>query len=188
MGWLVDRFVVLGALGVGGAGRVVLVEDRLRPGSRFALKELLEAGAEETAALNREFATLATLRHPNLVEVFELLVDSETGRTQYTMEHVDGESFVATVRREGPGSLVPLAAETLRAIAFLHDFGLVHRDLKPGNVLVRRTAKAGHRVVVLDFGLAVERRADPSTASMATAGTLQYMAPELLDGGASTKR
>jgi Nif-specific regulatory protein len=184
----VDRFVVLGALGVGGAGRVVLVEDRLRPGSRFALKELLESGADETAGLHREFATLATLRHPNLVEVFELHVDSETGRSQYTMEHVEGENFVATVRREGPASLVPLAAETLRAIAFLHDFGLVHRDLKPGNILVRHTPKAGHRVVVLDFGLAVERRPDPTAVLPGMAGTLQYIAPELLDGGAPTKR
>ena len=72
-----ERFVVLGALGVGGSGRVILVEDRLRPGSRLALKELLNAGPDDTAGLHREFATLATLRHPSLVEVFELHVDAE---------------------------------------------------------------------------------------------------------------
>src|SRR4029077_12889494 len=98
------------------------------------LKELLEAGSDDTAGLHREFATLATLRHPSLVEVFELHVDPATGRSQFTMEHVDGENFVATVRREGPGSLVPLAAETLRALAFLHAFGLVHSASKPGNI------------------------------------------------------
>ena len=167
---------------------MVLVEDLLRPGSRLALKELFRAGSDDVAALHREFATLATLRHPNLIEVFELLVDAETGRSQFTMEHVDGENFVATVRREGPGSLVPLVAETLRALAFLHDFGLVHRDLKPGNILVRRSAKARHRVVVLDFGLAVARRTDPRSVSPAMAGTLSYIAPELFDGAAPTKR
>ncbi len=183
-----ERFSVVGALGVGGAGRVVLVEDSLRPGSRLALKELLHADPEETAALHKEFATLATLRHPSLVEVFELLVDPESGRSQFSMEHVDGKTFVATVKREGPASLVPLAAEALRALAFLHEFGLVHRDLKPGNILVRRVAKSGHRVVVLDFGLAAERRADTTAATSGMSGTLQYLAPELLDGGPSTKR
>jgi len=188
VGFAVERFAVLGALGVGGSGRVVLVEDRLRPGSRLALKELLNAGPDDTAALHREFATLATLRHPSLVEVFELHVDPETRRSQFTMEHVDGANFVATVKSEGPGALLPLAAETLRALGFLHDFGLVHRDLKPGNILVRRAAKAGHRVVVLDFGLAIERRADPSSDAFGMAGTLSYIAPELFDGAAPTKR
>ena len=183
-----ERFVVLGALGVGGSGRVVLVEDRLRPGSRLALKELLAAGPGETAALHREFATLATLRHPSLIEVFELHVDPDTGRSRFTMEHIDGANFVATVKREGANALLPLAAETLRALSFLHDFGLVHRDLKPGNILVRRVAKAGHRVVMLDFGLAVARRADPTAVAPGMAGTLSYIAPEILDGVAPTKR
>jgi Nif-specific regulatory protein len=178
----------LGALGEGGAGRVVLVEDRLRPGSRLALKELLDANPEENASLGREFATLATLRHPSLVEVDELLVDPGTGRSRFTMEHVEGDNIVATIAREGAESLVPLAAETLRALAFLHDFGLVHRDLKPGNILVRREPKAGHRVVVLDFGLAIARFNAPADGSWAVSGTLSYLAPELFDGGAPTKR
>jgi hypothetical protein len=167
---------------------VLLVEDRLRPGSRLALKELLNARREDTADLNREFATLATLRHPNLVEVFELHVAPGDGHSYFTMEHIDGEGFVATVQREGPGALVPLMAETLRALAFLHDFGLVHRDLKPGNILVRHSAKAGHRVVLLDFGLAIARVVDPTAASAATSGTLHYIAPELFAGAAATKR
>ena len=190
-----DRYRLLGPLGVGGAGRVVLVEDRLRPGSRLALKELFDAGGETTDELRREFATLASLRHPSLVEVVELSVDPETGRSQLVMEHVEGETIVAAIRREGPAALPPLVAEILRALAFLHDFGLVHRDLKPGNILVRGVAKAGHRVVLLDFGLAAarrvegsDRRAEPAGRGPGMAGTLPYMAPELFEGAAPTKR
>ena len=182
------RFRVLDALGVGGSGRVDLVEDRLRPGSRVAMKELLGRDIAQADALGREFATLATLRHPSLVEVFEMFVDSETRRTRFTMEYVEGDDIVSALRREGPGSFVSLMAETLRALAFLHQFGLVHRDLKPGNILVRRQPRAGHRIVVLDFGLAVPRTVDPDVASPPLAGTLPYIAPELLDGAAPTKR
>jgi serine/threonine protein kinase len=184
----VDRYRLLSSLGVGGAGQVVLVEDRLRPGSRLALKELLDATPEKSAELHREFATLATLRHPSLVEVLELEIDPATGRSQLIMEYVDGESVVDAIRREGAGSLLPVTAELLRALAFLHDFGLVHRDLKPGNILVRAVPKAGHRVVVLDFGLAAERRTDPNERADGMAGTLPYMAPELFDGAVPTKR
>jgi transcriptional regulator with GAF, ATPase, and Fis domain len=182
----VERYTSLGVLGQGGAGRVSLVEDRLRPGSRIALKELHSRTPEQVESLRREFATLAALRHPSLIEVFEFDVDSDTGAPRFTMEWIDGEDIVAAVRREGPGSLPSLAAEALRALAFLHDFGLVHRDLKPENLLVRRTPKLGRRVVLLDFGLAAERHAaDPA---LALAGTLSYLAPELFDGAPATKK
>jgi transcriptional regulator with GAF, ATPase, and Fis domain len=165
---------------------VSLVEDRLRPGSRIALKELRNRTPEQVESLRREFATLAALRHPSLIEVFEFEVDSETGAPRFTMEWIDGEDIVAAVRREGPASLPSLAAEALRALAFLHDFGLVHRDLKPENLLVRRTPKLGRRVVLLDFGLAAERHAaDPA---LALAGTLSYLAPELFDGAPAAKK
>ncbi|HEX4824364.1 MAG TPA: sigma 54-interacting transcriptional regulator [Candidatus Polarisedimenticolaceae bacterium] len=183
-----ERYRRIGRLGVGGAGRVDLVEDRLRPGSRLALKELLDADPESTAQLTREFATLASLRHPSLVEVHELEIDASSGRPRLLMEYVEGTTLVDTIKREGPASLLPIVAETLRALAFLHDFGLVHRDLKPGNILIRTTAKAGHRVVVLDFGLAAERHAEQSADGAALGGTLPYMAPELFDGEAPSKR
>jgi len=85
------RFVLKKLLGEGGAGRVWLAEDRERPGLDLALKEL--TGPETTRhedAFRREFATLACLRHPSLVEVDEFDISPDTGRTRFTLELVEG--------------------------------------------------------------------------------------------------
>jgi transcriptional regulator with GAF, ATPase, and Fis domain len=181
----VERYSVLRTIGEGGSGRVLLVEDRLRPGSRLALKELLESSPDKVELLRHEFTTLASLRHPSLAEVHEFETGAD-GRPRFTMEWIDGEDLVTTLRREGPASFAPLAAEALRALGFLHDFGLVHRDLKPGNLLARRSPVRGRRVVVVDFGLAAERHVEAASAAMG--GTLPYLAPELFEGEAPSKK
>ena len=179
-----DRYDRARLLGEGGAGRVWLVRDRLRPGVPVALKEILGADPARAAELRREFATLASLKHPNLVEVFELDRDPASGLPRFTMEWIEGKDIVSAVRDEGIGVLLDLSAEALRALSFLHDFGLIHRDLKPGNLLVRDRPRLGSRLVALDFGLALrgEGRAE------GPAGTLAYLAPEVLDGAAADRR
>jgi Nif-specific regulatory protein len=154
------------------------VEDRDRPGHEVALKELAPGGNPDS--LRREFATLSSLRHPNLVEVLDFDVDLD-GRARFTMEAVEGKDVVAAAREEGGEAATGLLAEALRALAFLHAFGLLHRDLKPGNLLVRGTPRQGARLVVLDFGLASRRdTSDPHAAGLS--GTLPYLAPEQFDG------
>ncbi|HET9299875.1 MAG TPA: serine/threonine-protein kinase, partial [Candidatus Polarisedimenticolaceae bacterium] len=178
-----DRYRVLRELGQGGGGTVHLVEDRVR-GVTLALKTLAAGEPEREAGLRREFALLASLRHPNLVEVFDLTVDPATKLPRFSMEHVEGDDLLTAVRREGPGTAAELAAEALRALGLLHAMGLVHRDVKPGNLLVRHAARLGSRVVVLDFGLALRGGEAPAP----TAGTLPYMAPELWSGGGADAR
>ena len=185
MGVRLDRFSVLRTIGEGGSGRVLLVEDRLRPGSRIALKELIEASPERIDALRREFTTLASLRHPNLAEVYEF-ESAARERPRFTMEWIDGDDIVATLKREGPAAFAVLASEALRALGFLHDFGLVHRDVKPANLLVRKAPVRGRRVVLVDFGLAAERHVEAASAAMA--GTLPYLAPELFEGATPAKK
>jgi Nif-specific regulatory protein len=158
------------------------VEDRLRPGREVALKEL--APGTDPDSLRREFATLSSLRHPNLVEVLDFDLGSEGG-ARFTMEAVEGTDVVAAARKEGGEAAAGLLAEALRALAFLHAFGLLHRDLKPGNLLVRESPRQGARLVVLDFGLASRRdTSDPHASGLS--GTLPYLAPELFDGAAAS--
>jgi Nif-specific regulatory protein len=175
-----DRYRLHRVLGEGGSGRVWLVEDSLRPGSRLALKELTGAGSgsvRHEEQLRKEFATLASLRHPNLVEVHEFDTGPESGMPRFTLEFIRGRDIVEAVAHEGAGIFLDLTAEALRALGFLHDFELLHRDLKPANLLVRDKPKLGCRVVIVDFGLADLAGDDPPDALKAK-GTLPYMAPE----------
>jgi Nif-specific regulatory protein len=182
-----DRYRPLRVLGEGGAGRVLLVEDRLRPGRPVALKQPASDEPRRAVQIRREFATLSTLRHPNLVEVHELDPGDEARPPSFTQEWIEGSDIVRTVATEGPHTLVPLAAEALRALAFLHDFDLIHRDVKPRNLLVRERPRLGCRLVLLDFDLALHEERDPVDARRAK-GTLAYLAPEVLDGGSAGHR
>jgi transcriptional regulator with GAF, ATPase, and Fis domain len=182
----VERYRRLELLGEGGAGQVWLVEDRYRPGSRIALK--LAAGAERRDdALRREFATLSRLRHPGLVEVYDL-DRSPDGATRFTLEYVDGDELPVAVARRGAPFLLEMTAEALRVLAFLHDFGLLHRDLKPPHLRVRRQPRLGCRLVLLDLSLALRDEDAADTKSPGPAGTLPYMAPELFEGAAPDRR
>ncbi len=196
------RFEILRCLGEGGMGVVYEAVDR-DAGARVALKTLRHANPEALARLKREFRAMQDLQHPSLVGLRELV--AEDGRWYLVMDLVEGVDFISWVRAvplatapEGSGvrelgtaptvrALPTIAADTpvfdearlraalrqlVEALAACHRAGFVHRDVKPSNVLVTRAGK----VVVLDFGLVVETRADAST--LAVVGTPTYMAPE----------
>jgi hypothetical protein len=177
---LANRFIVERCLGEGGMGVVFEALDEER-GERVALKTLGRFDGASVYNLKREFRSLAGIAHPNLVRLHELFED---GVWFFTMECVEGESFYAYVRpadafreHELRGALVGL----VRGVCAIHRAGKIHRDLKPGNVLVDR---AGH-VTILDFGLAQAQTGDAERSTELVAGTPAYMAPEqLAEGGA----
>lgn len=197
----VGRFTILYLVGAGGMGQVYAAYDP-QLDRRVALK-LLHTPDDEVATrrLVREAQALARLSHPNVVAVHE--AGSQDGRVFVAMEFVEGETLKAWARANPPGETARLrrALELLlhaaHGLAAAHAAGLVHRDVKPGNILVGRDG----RVRVVDFGLArADGEAPPRapldtlsssesdggivgtvlTRTGAIAGTPAYMAPEQL--------
>lgn len=176
-----NRYTLVGLLGAGGMGQVYRAVDRLT-GETVALKRVLTHAlqpAGEAAlrlALAHEFQALAGLRHPNIIGVRDYGFDT-SGQPYFTMELLyNPRSLVAAGQFSAPAAKVSLLLPVLHALAYIHRRGVIHRDLKPGNILV-----SGSRVKVLDFGLAaIGGQQAPSS------GTLRYMAPEVLRGAAAT--
>lgn len=176
-----DRFELRDQLGSGGVGTVYRAWDKER-GQEVALKILRARAADALYAFKREFRTLADVAHPNLVALYELF--AETDECYFTMEVVDGVSFLDYVR-PGPDGGV-LNVERLRdamrqlaeGVAALHDAGKLHRDLKPSNVMVNPDGQ----VIILDFGVATDLRPEDQSDEGMIIGTIAYMAPEQAAG------
>ena len=186
IGRIIAHYRILDVLGEGGMGVVYLAED-LRLNRKVALKALsprLTADRRGRRRLEHEARAAARLSHPGIAAVYAL---EEDGPDVFIVsEHVVGLTL-RSVLRSGPvplERLVPLAIELADAIAAAHAQGVIHRDLKPDNVLV---SADGH-VKVLDFGIArmthVENPANAPrlTADGQVAGTIAYMSPEQLRG------
>ncbi|HEX5053283.1 MAG TPA: protein kinase [Planctomycetota bacterium] len=177
-------------IGCGGAGVVYEAVQRSL-GRRVALKVLGEAAganATQVARLRREALALAQLQHPNIVRVHD--VGETGGRHWLAMDLVDGGTLadrIATLRAQGGhrGASLREVVEVVAAIAdaleHVHRSGVLHRDVKPSNILLRGDGTP----LLSDFGLARSDAAPTVTAVGVIAGTPQYMSPEHLTGGAS---
>jgi eukaryotic-like serine/threonine-protein kinase len=131
--------------------------------------------------LAREFRLLSSLRHPNIISVLDYGFDEELS-PYFTMELLEGASTILAAGSGAPVAVkVGLIAQMLQALAYLHRRGVIHRDLKPGNVMV-----VDGRVKVLDFGVSTLRERDVHRERFIV-GTLAYMAPEVLMGAPATE-
>jgi eukaryotic-like serine/threonine-protein kinase len=147
-----------------------------------ALKSIRYPDQEGIYRLKQEFRSFCDFCHPNIVELYKLHVEDKT--CFYTMELIDGLNFVAFARKR-PESLRSCLAQLVDGLTAVHASGRLHRDLKPGNILVEATG----RTVLLDFGLSAEARSSDSVLTQAQlyGGTPAYMAPEQLSGEPATE-
>ena len=178
---LANRYEVERSVGAGGMASVYLARDTLLE-RRVALKVLDDRHAGDPAYVERfraEARAAARLQHPNVVGVIDRGEDG--GREFIVYEYVEGESLKELVDRLGafaPEQAVSVGLHVARALAHAHEQGLVHRDVKPQNVLLSEDGRAR----VTDFGIARAQEAPDRTESGTILGTGSYVAPEQAQG------
>src|SRR3954470_19305087 len=174
------RYRVLERIGSGGMADVYCAEDT-QLGRRVALKLLYRRFAEDdefVERFRREASSAAGLQHPNIVGVFDR---GEWDGTYYiAMEYLQGQTLKQLVREHGampPDRAVDITLQVLRAAKFAHKRGIVHRDIKPHNVILDEEGRAK----VTDFGIARAGASD-MTETGSILGTAQYLSPEQAQG------
>lgn len=178
-----DRYIVERPLGHGGMATVYLARDE-KLGRQVAVKVLADnlAGDDDfRERFMREAQLAARLSHPNVVQVFDVGEDDDE-RPYIVMEYVDGHSVADLLKRGRslpPEKAVPLLAQVVAGLEHAHQAGLVHRDVKPANLLLR--ARDG-RLKIADFGIARAFEETRHTRTGRALGTAPYMAPEQLEG------
>jgi serine/threonine-protein kinase len=178
---LLDRYEVGRLLGAGGMAEVFEGRDRLLA-RRVAIKVLQAQFARDPSFLirfKREAQAAASLSHPNIVGVYD--TGTEDGTHFIVMEYVEGRTLKDVIRAEGP--LYPeraaeVCADVCSALIAAHARGLIHRDIKPGNVMLTPEGK----VKVMDFGIARATTSETITQTAAVVGTAQYISPEQAQG------
>ncbi|MPZ72215.1 MAG: Stk1 family PASTA domain-containing Ser/Thr kinase [Nitriliruptorales bacterium] len=177
---LAGRYALQGLLGQGGMADVELAHDRVLD-RQVAVKILHSRYADDPSFLERfkrEARAAASLNHPNMVAVYD--TGEQDARPFIVMEYVAGRSLRDVLRREGvlPQRAAEIAGSAALALHYAHERGLIHRDVKPANIMISNEGQ----VKVTDFGIARAVNAETVTQTAAVFGTAAYIAPEQAQG------
>jgi serine/threonine-protein kinase len=181
---LKDRYRLERLLGRGGMASVWLAHDEVldRPVAIKVLSDAIASDPEFLARFRREAKVAAGLSHPNLVGVYDY---SERGERSYlVMEFVPGDDLGSHISRGSEVDCETLARELLDAVAHIHAVGIIHRDIKPHNIVIAPDGTAK----LIDFGIALPRDATSLTQTGLILGTKRYAAPEVMEGRSATER
>jgi serine/threonine protein kinase len=177
-----EHYEILDHLGRGGMGAVYRVRD-MRTDALRALKVLHATVEDDHAAVRfrREIEILSRLRHPGIVEIFDFGVADE--KMYFAAELIDGHDLRALLRERAvlaPAEVARMGAAVAEALAAAHALGIIHRDVKPHNIMIRTDG----RITLLDFGVARGAGIDMNTitATGMIVGTPEYMPPEQFAG------
>jgi eukaryotic-like serine/threonine-protein kinase len=176
---MAGRYRVTDRLGSGGMARVHLATDEVL-GRQVALKVLpTDSPDEALARFRREARVGASLNHPNVVAIWDSAASEDS--LLIAMEYVEGETLRHRIERGplSPGEALPILEQIASALDHLHSAGLVHRDVKPSNILVRPDGIAK----LADLGIAAGTDLTELTATGSVLGTLRYLSPERIQGG-----
>lgn len=180
-----ERYEVVERLGVGGMAEVYLARDR-RLGRDVALKVLLAKYASDpqfVERFRREASAAASLNHPNIVQIYDR--GAAEGTYYIAMEYLPGRTLKELIREHAPLSpshIISITAQILEALRFAHRRNVIHRDIKPQNIIVD---DEGH-VKVTDFGIARAGAASTMTEVGSILGTAHYLSPEQAQGETTT--
>ncbi len=183
---------ILDWLGAGGMGAVYLAE-QIRVGSRkVALKVLHRKFSEDEEFITRfenEAASTGRINHPNVITIYESKQAAD-GTLYIAMELVEGESLTEHLRKQGRLPLAEIAdivAQCCKALGAAHRLGIIHRDIKPDNIMLTRDHDGGLHVKILDFGIAKLKDSGGHTVTGSVLGTPAYMSYEQASGLSSEK-
>lgn len=175
VGWVAGRYRILDELGRGGMGRVYRVRDTLLGDRVVALKRLLASGPRLARRFQREAEVIARLSHRHIRTIYDKGRDQ--GGLYLVMEYVEGATLRDRVQDRGPLSepeLLEIARALADALRYAHERGVVHRDVKPSNVLLSDEGE----IKLADFGLARRSHGEDATMTAQGLGTPNYAAPE----------
>ena len=182
-----DRYEIEKLIGEGGMANVYLAHDTIldREVAVKVLRGDLAGDEKFVRRFQREALNASSLSHPNIVEIYD--VDEDDGNFFIVMEYIEGKTLKQLIRKRGVLTLpetIDIMLQLIDALAVAHDSYIIHRDIKPQNIMIKESGL----VKITDFGIATALNSAQLTQTNSVMGSVHYLPPEQASGKGSTIR